>query len=135
MTESQLYAKLKTGLSSYKIKMTRIETGGMELGVPDIAYRTINQDGWIEMKIIPQYSRGQIKVPFRPGQMGWIRSYRRLRGAIFLFLVIENDLCILSRHDIREVYNEDLFPVVSRFQIVGRSNVNWSHLYDTLNSS
>jgi len=108
MTETDLRRWLKRILKQYPIIVQPIESHAHS-GIPDIFYRTSMVSGWIESKIAEVTKDGTIYVPFRPGQINWLYSHKRLGGKTFLFLVIENrdnghDLHIIEGYNILYAY-------------------------------
>lgn len=62
-----------------------IETGTTALGIPDLFFfdRETKRVGWIELKQIDDFAE-PVKVPFRPGQYNWLRSYVQMGGTAYL---------------------------------------------------
>jgi len=124
MTESDMYKTLKRKLDPLGILLQRIEIGAVGVGVPDVFYRTWNRDGWIEFKIAKRYPNNPIlRVPFRPGQLGWIHRYVKLHGTVFLFFLVEDDLWIFKNERIKEEYSlidmGDLCLDVGKWRTIG----------------
>ena len=110
MAEGKLYKKLKHTMRSagIQIMLQRIESGGTGEGIPDLFFRSLNQDGWIELKEIHWPKRGntRIKIPFQKGQLPWITRYRSLGGHVFLFVLCNKDFYLFSKHNIKEEYKQ-----------------------------
>lgn len=131
-----MYKKILNKFSRKKILLQRIETKETGIGVPDIFYRTWNQDGWIELKVLNKYPKRKnyIKVPFRLGQINWIKNYWILNGSIFLFLYIENALWIFKGDNIKEQYSE-LEIIKSTCYKAFWKDINWDNIYNLLDTN
>lgn len=132
MKETQIYHKMKDKLSPMGVLLQRIE---MDM-VPDLFYRTYHKDGWIELKRIEKLPvrNPYIKVPFRPGQMNWIRIYRTLNGKIFLFFSIVNELFIFRGANIKERYTRKDLITFNCYRSLW-NEVNWDQVYELLDSN
>lgn len=129
MKETEMYAAMKKHLEP-KVMLQRIEMDH----VPDVFYRTPDHDGWIENKVIRVHRPGKaIKIPFRQGQMNWIRRYRTLNGLVFVFLHIDNALFILRGDSIKEVYptESELIRAACYYEHWG--SINWEKVRGILN--
>jgi len=129
MKETKMYHKMVSKLSPKGILLQRIEMDR----VPDIFYRTWMEDGWIELKVLKSYPvrKTYVEVPFRPGQLNWIRSYRVLNGNVFLFFYIENSLWIFKGDTIREKYQETEMIELSCYKVLWQ-DVDWDNIYKIL---
>ena len=99
--------------NSNRILGQRVETGVTGLGVPDIFFRSRRCDGWIESKAFawPTLKETYIKIPYRPGQLGWISLYREKGGKVFLVCLIDNgrlsgEVFCFEGYSIQEVYSQ-----------------------------
>ena len=72
------------------VLIQRIETGSTGIGIPDFYFKTMYNEGWIELKEIKgNVSREAIiKIPYRPGQFNWIKKYISLSGNVILICSI-----------------------------------------------
>ncbi len=129
MKETDLYRKMVNKLSPHGMILQRIEMDH----VPDLFYRTYARDGWIEFKILNKYpiKSNIIKVPWRPGQMNWIKEYRVLNGTIFLFFYVENALLIFKGLNIKEQYSLSDIIHSSCYREFWKE-VNWDRVYELL---
>jgi hypothetical protein len=129
MKESLLYKKLKIGLENFNrnILFQRIESGATGLGIPDIFYRTLSKDGWIELKEL-QVTSNSVTIPFRPGQRGWLLNYCKLGGLGFVFGTIGNELYILSGYNIEKKYSINNFHKNSLYLLIW----NFSTIFDVM---
>ena len=136
MTESKLYEIIKRKLTVMgTVKLQRIESGSTGLGIPDIFYRTLKYDGWIESKIIKTKLTKPIVVPFRPGQFSWLRDYILLGGTAFLMVYIEDthDVAMLKNIYIQEWYDVgDIIVKASMFKSI--RDITAEGLYTVLNN-
>ena len=87
--ESEIYQFLKNGFQFMPIIMQRIESHGTGLGIPDIAFNSKDNCGWIEDKKIDRLPTIRFKIPFREGQYAWIKRWRRInRGKVFVIILL-----------------------------------------------
>lgn len=127
--------KIKT-----KCMIQKIESGGTGLGIPDLFFRTLKQDGWIELKRIkwPSTNSTEIKIPFEPGQFSWIKTYRELGGKVFLMCLVnsktENDksVFIFIGENIFKEYNQASFHLFADL-VLNYDNFDYHSLYNLLN--
>lgn len=135
MLEKTIRKEMIKRLPEDKILLQPIESGNTGIGILDIFYRSLHQDGWIEFKVIKNYPKRSrfIKIPWRPGQMNWIRRYRELNGNVFLFLYIENALWILRDFCILKQYTEPKLLELSCYREFWKE-LNWNKIYAILNS-
>jgi len=129
MKETDMYHKLTNKLPTKGTLLQRIEMDR----VPDIFYRTWMEDGWIELKVLNSYPKRSsiVKVPFRPGQLNWIKTYRILNGNVFLFFYIENSLWVFKGDTIREEYCETEMIELSCYKALWQ-DVDWDNIYKLL---
>lgn len=116
MTETNMYKKLKKHLSGKPgpILLQRIESGGTGLGIPDIYFVTFCKKGWIELKEIPYIPKGNknIKIPFRPGQLAWIKNHLKYNEDVFLLCTvkgIKNSWYLFKGSHITKEYTKETF--------------------------
>ena len=95
-----------------------IESGSIGSGIPDIFFRDIHNEGWIELKQLIIKRNKMVYVPFRPGQYPWIKRYVKLNGNMILLgtfkpsihsLGHEKIWIVIKGKDIREIYTYDEF--------------------------
>lgn len=94
MNETTLYKKLSRRLrllKDYNIELTRIESGGTRVGIPDIYYSTENTNGWIELKQIHTMQTEKAKIPWRAGQRAWIKRHIELNDNIWIAITDKYD--------------------------------------------
>jgi len=135
MLEKTIRNKMIKEFKNKKILIQPIESSRTGTGILDIFYRSIHKDGWIELKKLNQFPKRKniIEVPWRPGQMNWIKKYRKFSTNIFLFLYIENTLYIFRGDGIKETYDSvELFtyPCYRDFW----KEINWDYIYDILDT-
>ncbi|MHA1302124.1 MAG: hypothetical protein ACTSPI_00280 [Candidatus Heimdallarchaeaceae archaeon] len=131
MKETKIYHKMRDKLSGKGMLLQRIEMDH----VPDIFYRTWHQDGWIELKTLKSYPirKTYVEVPFRPGQMNWIKTYCSLKGNMFLFFYIENSLWIFKKMNIKERYYINEIKKFSCYNALWKE-VDWDNIYNLLDN-
>jgi len=100
--------ELKKKLKFMPVKITDIETGGTEVGVPDLHIRTNHIDIWMESKKIdrmPLRKNSTITIKYRPGQYKWLKEYQKLGGVSVLAITYGHEWFMLT--DIRKKYTVD----------------------------
>ena len=107
----RLKKKLKIAIKLKKLKLIRLETGGTEIGVPDLYFWTPNSRGWIELKQVEIKSvRREISVPFRSGQLPFIRDASLFRDNVILLIEVRVEKSTLwffvLNENIKEEYSE-----------------------------
>lgn len=114
--EKEIYKWLKTYNGPIKINLHRIESGGTELGIPDIYFESYNKTGWIESKrtIWPIRETTPIKIKFQPGQLNFINNHNILTGLEFseAFLIVVDNykrFWMVRALNIREEYRQKEF--------------------------
>ena len=131
MKEKDVYKKMKEKFCN-QLFLQRIEsrTG---LGIPDVHYCiSSSRAGWIELKVVKKFpKKGQIKVPFRPGQLAWIRDYQRFSSKVFLFLYVENSLFVMRGTSIMPTYSRSNIHVASCYDAFW-NKVDWIEVLSLL---
>ena len=75
MLESKMYKNLKNKIIPLT-SLTRIENRSG--GIPDIYFCNKYKSGWIELKEIKHIRKDRtFKIPFRIGQLSWIKWHQR----------------------------------------------------------
>jgi hypothetical protein len=107
MNENKMYKRLACLLKDYPIMLQRIEnrTGR----VPDIYFSSSKRNGWIELKEVEKEKKGRVKIPFRPGQLAWIKRHLKYNDDILLLCSVKNTAYwILTKgKQIKEEYGID----------------------------
>lgn len=132
MKEKDIYQKMKKEFKNTKIFLQPIESGSTSSGIPDIYYCKINSSGWIELKVLNRYPKNDIvNIPFRAGQIGWIRKFRYISNNIFLFLYIENSLWICRGNRILENYSQSELIKFTNYKALW-NEVDWEFVFKLL---
>jgi hypothetical protein len=88
MTERTIFKDLKKAFSP-AINFISIETGSTASGIPDVYYSSMVNDevGWIELKVAKVKKDGLIEIPYRPGQINWLKDYvgRNKKGYTLIY--------------------------------------------------
>jgi len=102
LLEKEMRRRLKLKVLSEKLNIVfqPIESARTGLGIPDIFFKTINDQGWIELKEIEVTSYGAVVVSFRPGQLPWARRYMRLYGKVILLATFKKSIYTLGWEDV-----------------------------------
>ncbi len=67
-------------------RIVRVENM-FDLGTPDTYFSTLYGCGWMELKCKRiERCRGEVKIPFRPGQYPWLRDHYQSGGLSILAL-------------------------------------------------
>lgn len=106
MRESLLYKKLKNQLSQQNVFLQRIESGGTGLGIPDLFFQHTSINGWIELKQINHNQGEYVKIPFRPGQLGWLKMLLSYGGNVYLLcnFINTHKIILLKNYGIKDCY-------------------------------
>lgn len=118
MTEAT-FRRILVDLCRYQpdIKLQPIESSRTSIGIPDIFFRTQENEGWIELKQII-YNR-IISVPFRPKQLEWLREYTELGGCAILATIFQVDqqdyVSLFKDYRIKTMYSDTDFVLDSFF--------------------
>ena len=135
MLEKTIRKEMIKEFKNKEILIQPIESSRTGTGILDLFYRTINVDGWIEFKKLNKYPTKEIiEVPWRPGQMNWIKRYRRLNGNVFLFFCIEDTLRIFRDFHIQEKYTKVEMFSLSCYTDLWKE-IDWDKIYTILNKS
>lgn len=89
MLEKDMYKEMKK-LFGNKGLLRRIESG-VYVGFPDVIYTYCGTTGWIELKQTKQQKNGKIKIPYRPGQQGFLIENELHGGTGFVLLYLDNN--------------------------------------------
>jgi len=108
MLESKLYDTVKEKATS--TKFYRVENK-LNLGTPDMHLVNVNCSGWMEAKALTVTAKrtGLVKIPFRPAQYAWLRSYYRKGGLSVLGIVTDLGFFFAVNESIQEDYDRSDF--------------------------
>jgi len=107
-----------------RMSVTRIESHGTRLGIPDIHAVCSEGEFWIECKRIHKnffIDGGLITVPFEAGQQKWAKDYREAQHnhkAVLLMVSFENWIASCS---LKQFYEGKKIPS-NHFRIISRGN-------------
>ena len=97
MTEAKLYAqKLRPLRSAFPVTTYRLEPGATTRSIPDVYYITPEVTGWIELKILKQRRDGSFYIPYRPGQIGWLKHHIRSNNKTFCLAWYDNEMFLFN---------------------------------------
>ncbi len=106
MTEKRMYEVMKKELHRDDwFFFQRIESN-IDFGIPDLYYCIdVKHAGWIELKQTDKcLKNGIVKIPFRPGQYGWLKHHTSFSNNTFLFLWLQGYFYIFKGDNILEKY-------------------------------
>lgn len=107
MKESDVYSKIKKDLARAGVLAQRIESGSTACGIPDLFLQCPMWSAWVELKQI-EAKKEVFQIPWRPGQLAWIKKYRD-HGAIFALVISINDTVYFTL-DVKKAYSiEDFY--------------------------
>lgn len=121
MLENAVKKKIKNKLEKHdNILVQPIESGGTGLGIPDLFIRTKNHDIWMELKRVdwPNGRGKTISIPWRPGQLNWIKHYISLGGLAYLCVYVnkgkhKNTVYFFKNYQILKTYSQEAFESLS----------------------
>lgn len=99
MLETPMFKEFRNKLKTMPIVVEKIESGSTTIGLPDIHCRTAYHDLWIESKELKRWPKNPqitLKPDWRPGQLNWINSYKKLGGKVFLMITYHNQWFLLK---------------------------------------
>lgn len=78
-------------LTENKIMSQRIESGGVDVGIPDLFFANLEprMSGWLELKNLGRLD-DVVRVPFRPGQLLWLKRFSK--AGLYCGVAIAHDL-------------------------------------------
>jgi len=109
-----------------------IESGGTSLGIPDIYFKTVYSEGWIELKQFMFRNNHCVYIPFRPGQIAWINNYLSLHGNIAILGTFtlnkhtrdwQKLWIIIKNRFIKEVYTYEEFLTIADVTLLEDINI------------
>ena len=112
MIETEMHKRLQERLIEYPVTLTKIETGAVTLGVPDVFYYHYAPSafsGWMEYKHVPTFDTKVIKPVWRPGQLARGREFVRAEVRLWLCLLADDteDVVFLGGQDWKQEYTSD----------------------------
>ncbi len=133
MTEKRMYEVMKKELHRDDwIFFQRIESN-IDFGIPDLYYCIdVKHAGWIELKQTDKcLKNGIVKIPFRPGQYGWLKHHTLFSNNTFLFLWLQGYFYIFQSTRILEQYSADGLSLFSCYNSLWK-NVDWNEVFNLL---
>lgn len=76
--------------------------GSTTYGVPDLNFAVDGVEGWIEIKLLKYRKRTDdfvLASPFRPGQLGWIRTRSLCGGNVIVALGLDRHIILIRGLD------------------------------------
>jgi len=106
--EKDILHALQNGMKDRPIEFESVENGN-GIGFPDVIVKGAVLS-FIELKKIdafPKRATTEIKIPFRPGQIAWIKRFLKLtKGTdVLLMLLIADKFFIFKNENIKEIYS------------------------------
>jgi len=95
MTEKQIFKNLANIMSLHGGQLYRMENR-IGIGTPDTHYSfDQGNSGWVELKQISKQikNRKKVTVPYRPGQIGWLKKYN---GRKYVLLYMDEMYYLLT---------------------------------------
>lgn len=90
MKESEVSRRFINKLNMTGYQVTRVESHGTSVGIPDMFVQGHGHDLWIELKVLDkdwEYDKGY-KIPWRPGQQAWASQYYRMHAYLKCTLTV-----------------------------------------------
>jgi hypothetical protein len=110
MLEQKFRVFLKKHLERF-MEIVQIETGSTHLGVADLYYYGKGFNGWMELKqlkSLPIDMNKQIVIPYRPGQLNFLRKHQKKGLNAFCLLSVEDKLFLITNFTKREFTKTEL---------------------------
>ena len=137
MTENQMFKQINSyhyyyedGIIIGLIKYKKIETGRKTIGIPDIYFYFIynnpcdlNLTGWIELKIAKKHKNRTIEIPYRPGQLPFLKEHSKANKRTYCLVYFEDCYYLFNRF-YRYYNNKDNF-IFNSFSIFSEINKNF----------
>jgi hypothetical protein len=105
MTEKEILEDHLKPLEIYGPKFVGVETGGHCQGFPDVFYSFAGHSGIIELKQMKR-AEGQIRIPYRPGQLPFLIEHGRRSHYTFLLVYYGDTFYLVQKEFQREYENE-----------------------------
>lgn len=123
--EAAFSKSLRTALELSGAMVQSVESGSTALGIPDIYFRTLKIDGWIELKNLVYPIRGHLDVPFRPGQYAWLKRHWEMGGTSVLAISGVEGIWFYKGDRIQKTYTVPFTPDLSLNRLDGKRIVEW----------
>tara|TARA_Y100000004_G_scaffold75872_1_gene85342 strand:+ start:529 stop:966 length:438 start_codon:yes stop_codon:yes gene_type:complete len=124
MSENNLWRYLQKNLKDSKTMLMRIENPFYK-GVPDVNFLIDGNEGWLELKYIPQYPKKEItivKVPhFTIEQKIWHNARFKNKGRTMVLIQVDDDYFIFKKEKI------NLLGSLNKFRMFQHANKFWKN--------
>ena len=124
MSETNLWRYLQRNLKDKNTMLMRIENPFYK-GVPDVNFLIDGNEGWLELKYIPQYPKKEItivKVPhFTIEQKIWHNARFKNKGRTMVLIQVDDDYFIFKKEKI------NLLGSLNKFRMFQHANKFWKN--------
>ena len=124
MSENNLWRYLQKNLKDSKTMLMRIEIPFYK-GVPDVNFLIDGNEGWLELKYIPQYPKKEItivKVPhFTIEQKIWHNARFKNKGRTMVLIQVDDDYFIFKKEKI------NLLGSLNKYRMFQHANKFWKN--------
>ena len=124
MSENNLWRYLQKNLKDSKTMLMRIENPFYK-GVPDVNFLIDGNEGWLELKYIPQYPKKEItivKVPhFTIEQKIWHNARFKNKGRTMVLIQVDDDYFIFKKEKI------NLLGSLNKYRMFQHANKFWKN--------
>jgi hypothetical protein len=107
MKESTIYKRIKDTFFEAGILCQRIESGSTASGIPDMFIQCPFFNAWVELKQVTP-KKDIFSMPWRPGQMAWIKKYKAF-GSNFALICAINDVIYFTLEVKQKYIVEDFY--------------------------
>tara|TARA_R100000482_G_scaffold121828_2_gene68449 strand:+ start:487 stop:927 length:441 start_codon:yes stop_codon:yes gene_type:complete len=127
MSETNLWRYLQRNLKDNKTMLMRIENPFYK-GIPDVNFLIDGNEGWIELKYMPEYPKKdntEVKVPhFTKEQKLWHDSRYKNKGRTMVLIQVDNDYFIFKKERI------NLVGALTKKKMFQHANKSWKNRID-----
>tara|TARA_A100001015_G_C15001046_1_gene718517 strand:- start:1659 stop:2096 length:438 start_codon:yes stop_codon:yes gene_type:complete len=127
MSERNLWRYLQRNLKDNKSLLMRVENS-LYKGIPDVNYLIDGNEGWIELKYMPEYPKKditEVKVPhFTKEQKIWHDIRYKNKGRTMVLIQVDRDYFIFKKERI------NLLGSLTKKKMFQYANKSWKNKID-----
>lgn len=123
--EASFSRSIRHALESEGAMVQSVESGGTAVGIPDLFIRTEKISAWMELKNLIYPVRSYLEVPFRPGQLAWLKRHSALGGISALAIASLEGIYMFKGAEIAGSYYAPLPASLVLSRVSGRAILEW----------